>query len=91
MEAHLSTIDLDKGYIVSSKFAPVHKIGISGRKHFYLLQIINYEGKKLFYMRNPCPNFDFRGGYRVIPEDLAFELKRCTGEVMIYEGNFVLD
>lgn len=49
---------------------PQHKIGISGRKHFYLLKIIVFEQRIYFYLRNPCGQFDFRGATKEIPGNL---------------------
>jgi hypothetical protein len=65
-------------------------IGLSGRKHFYLLKVVEYE-ERLYYMRNPCTSFDFRGSLRILPLELETLLKKETNEVKIYEGNFVLD
>jgi len=77
--------------IVTSRLEPPHKIGISGRKHFYLLKVVTFEGNKLYYMRNPYTSFDFRGSYRILPEELATLIKKETGDLRIHEGNFFLD
>ena len=61
----------NKGYIVTSKKNPEHEIGLSGRKHFYLLCAFVFEGKKLFFLRNPCGEMDFRGMYAEIPREVT--------------------
>lgn len=75
LEDYLVRPNTDRGYILSSRAAPIHKIGISGRKYFYLLLSVKFEGRQVFYLRNPCTSFDFRGLYRIIPEELAAILK----------------
>lgn len=66
LRKNLFKLEANKGYFVTSKREPSHKIGISGRKFYYLLKTIEEEGKILYYLRNPCGLFDFRGSYRLI-------------------------
>ena len=81
----------DRSIFVTSRAEPSHKIGISGNKHFYLLKVLTFGGNKLYYMRNPFTSFDFRGSYRILPEELTTLIKKETGDLKIHEGNFVLD
>jgi len=57
--------ETSNGCIVTTKQNPGHKLGISGNKYFYLIKIIQYENKRLYYLRNPCggEQMDFRGTY----------------------------
>lgn len=52
----------EKGYIFRSKKNPEHDIGLSGGQYFYLLDTF-VEGKRMFYIRNPCSELGFRGLY----------------------------
>ena len=70
MRDNLFDFDVDKGCIFSSRANPPHKIGLSGRKHFYLIKVLEYEKQKLFYLRNPCEMTEFRQPFNIIPEDL---------------------
>lgn len=79
------------GCIVTSKKEPPHKIGLSGRKHFYLKAVIEFQGRTLYYLRNPCGIFDFRGFNRSISSDLFAKIKAETNETMIADGNFILE
>ena len=77
------------GSVVTSRLRPTHKIGLSGRKHYYLLNIFDFEGKIHFYLRNPCGSFDFRGKLKDLSSDLENHIVKVTGEYPI-SGNFVL-
>jgi hypothetical protein len=43
-----------RGAIITTKKDPIHKIGLSGRKHFYLIKAMKYKDKNVYYLRNPC-------------------------------------
>lgn len=58
------------GCVITSRLRPTHKIGLSGRKHFYFLRAIQAQGRYYYYLRNPCGNFDFRGSLHDIPKFL---------------------
>lgn len=81
--------DSNLGCVVTSKLRPHHKIGISGRKHYYCLKIIVFDQKIYFYLRNPCGQFDFRGSVNSIPSKFEEAIVRETGE-SIAPGNFLL-
>jgi hypothetical protein len=80
------------GSIVTSRYDPEHKIGLSGRKHYYLIRVFELDGKIYYYLRNPCGNFDFRGLLQLkdIPSDLFEKIIKVTGEYPP-EGNFLLN
>ena len=76
---------------MTTKMNPLHKLGISGNKHFYLIKAFKFEGKMLYYMRNPCiESIDFRGTHRFPSKELLAFIKDLTKENMP-EGNVVLD
>lgn len=52
----------NKGFIVKTKKNPEHLLGLAGGQYFYLLTTFVHE-KRMFYLRNPYPNSDFRGEY----------------------------
>jgi len=57
VEEHLINPLLNRrnsGTIVSSKLKPEHKIGLSGRKHYYLMKVFELDDKIYYYLRNPC-------------------------------------
>lgn len=58
------------GCVITSKMTPPYKIGISGRRYFYLKKILFVEGKPYFYLRNPCGQFDFRGNLCDLPQNI---------------------
>ena len=69
------------GTIVTSKNVPEHKIGLSGRRHYYLMRIFDIDGTTYYYLRNPCGNFDFRGNLQLkdIPQQLLDRIIKLTG------------
>lgn len=67
---NLANREKKRGAIITTKRDPAHKIGLSGRKHFYLIKTLKYKEKNVYYLRNPCGLFDFRGIFSLIPEDL---------------------
>jgi hypothetical protein len=81
----------NSGTIVTSKSKPEHKIGLSGKKHFYLMKVFELEGNIYYYLRNPCGDFDFRGNLQLkdIPEELLQKIVKVTGEYPP-SGNFLL-
>ena len=88
----LQHFDKHTGCVLTTKKHPKHKIGISGRKHFYFIKYFEHKESKLYYFRNPCPiSFDFRGKFSHIDEELTQKIKKITGEEKIAEGNFVLE
>ena len=92
MRKHLSKTEEEKGYILTSRKNPVHKLGISGRKNFYLIGTLAHENKLLFYVRNPHPyKFTFRGYYSNLDdfEEIKETIKKQYQR--IDPGNFVLD
>lgn len=80
----------NKGYIITSKKNPEFDIGLSGRKHFYLLDTFKIGGKRLFYIRNPCVEMSFRGTYSQIPREVSEEIYK-RNFMKIAAGNFVID
>ena len=67
-------------------------MGISGRKNFYLIGTIIYEGKILFYVRNPHPyKFTFRGYYSNLEDFEEIKAIIMKQYRRIDPGNFVLD
>ena len=84
VEQHLIKPFLNRetvGTIVTSRKQPIHQIGLSGRKHYYLMRVFDIDGKIYYYLRNPCGNFDFRGILQLkdIPEDLLQKIIKVTG------------
>jgi hypothetical protein len=79
LQSYLYTLEPNKGYFVTTKREPKHKIGLSGRKFYYLLKTFEYQGKIVYYLRNPCGLFDLRGTYRLIPNELRDLLRTVTG------------
>jgi hypothetical protein len=64
LKQHLKNLPSNKGCVITTKKNPRHKMGISGRKNFYLIKSFDFEGKHLYYFRNPCAKaLDFRGKY----------------------------
>lgn len=68
---------------------PHHKIGLSGRRPFYLVKTIFYQGKVYFYLRNPCGQFDFRGILSDIPQDIEYHISKTLGDTLAH-GDFLL-
>lgn len=58
---------MNKGYICKSKKNPEHDIGLSGARYYYILDTFIIDGKRMFYLRNPTGNTQFRGMYDKIP------------------------
>jgi hypothetical protein len=56
----------DNGIMATSRQEPHHKIGLSGRRSYYFKCVIEFQGKTLYYLRNPCGAFDFRGCHSII-------------------------
>lgn len=63
VKEHLYKMERGYGYVLTTRKEPSLHIGLSGRKHLYLLGSVVYDGKRLFYIRNPCGAFNFRGQY----------------------------
>ena len=81
--------DVRRGYVVTTKATPHHKIGLSGRKSFYLLRVLSFEGKRYFYLRDPCGLFDFRGTMNEVPASIEQHLSAKL-HTPIVPGNFLL-
>ena len=64
-------------------------MGLSGRRHFYLMGSFIYEGRRLFYLRNPCGDMAFRGIYADLPEPLHDMIREKYGKVLA--GDFVIE
>ena len=80
----------NKSFIFVSKKSPEHDIGLSGRRYFYLLKSTTHEGKKIFYLRNPCGDMAFRGMYADVPSPVNEVITKSRFD-RIYPGNFVID
>jgi|694.fasta_scaffold125739_1 hypothetical protein len=70
MKKQILLLNKNRSCIVTSKKAPSHKIGISGGRNFYLKCIFEFKGKAIYYLRNPCGMFDFRGSHSILAPDL---------------------
>lgn len=69
----------EQAMIAISRQEPRHKIGLSGRRSYYLKFLFTFEGRTLYYLRNPCGSFDFRGIHKSMSPDLEAKL-RSDGE-----------
>lgn len=49
------------------------------------------DNKRMFYIRNPCGKFDFRGNYDQVSGELKSKIKEVFNVVGWTKGNFVLD
>jgi hypothetical protein len=75
---NLGNLNSNNCYYLTSKKSPKHKLGISGRKSFILLDAFYLGDKLLVYLRNPIPDrFNFRGCYANVDdfEDLKKKVK----------------
>lgn len=79
-----------KDYILTSKRTPEIDIGLSGRRHFYLLDTFKYEGKRLLYLRNPCGEMPFRGLYSEVPPVISESIS-SRNLTKVVAGNFLID
>jgi hypothetical protein len=79
------------GCTVTSKKEPLHKLGLSGRKFYFLIKVLWFDNKMLYYLRNPCGLFDFRGSLRLVTPQLQNRIRKETGDEKITDGNFLLD
>jgi hypothetical protein len=70
MKKNILLLNKNRSCIVTSKKEPSHKIGLSGGKHFYLKCLFEFQGKTIYYLRNPCGLFDFRGFHRILTSEL---------------------
>ena len=92
LQSTLYNLPSTKGCVITTRKSPKHKIGISGRKNFYLIKTFEFEGKKMYYLRNPCAKgLDFRGKRSEMSKELIGQLLLITKEERIPEGNFVLE
>lgn len=64
------SLNKNRSCIVTSKKQPHHKIGLSGGKHFYLKCVFTFQGRALYYLRNPSGLFDFRGVHSILSSDI---------------------
>jgi hypothetical protein len=79
LQSTLHTLQSTKGCIITTKKSPKHKIGISGRKNFYLIKIFEFEGRKMYYFRNPCARgLHFRGKRSEMSKALIDQLLLIT-------------
>ena len=49
-----------------------------------------FEGKKLFYIRNPCRDMAFRGMYSQIPREVTEAIYK-QNFMKVAPGNFIID
>ena len=91
IKKYLYELDRGNGCVLTSKESPSHRIGLSGKKNFYYIFSFNFEGKRLFYLRNPSGSVDFRGSYFDIPSEVLRVMRDNYKIDEIPEGNFILD
>jgi hypothetical protein len=84
LQTNLHNLQSNKGCIITTKKSPRHKIGISGRKNFYLIKSFDFEGMQLYYLRNPCAKgLDFRGKRSEMSKTLMGHLMQITKDERI--------